>query len=187
MAKRYQTGTVIPDFNFTTPWGGEKKFYASSGGKKKVLFFLRYYGCRVTQLEFRNIIADYDKFRDKGAQVYVVLQSALETLRGQLKEEDIAFHVICDPEGSLYRLFDIGYLPLGYFLPNLPGNWPRPQKLEEKIAEATALGIVHGIYEGNEQQLPAVFIVDEKQKTLLAHYSQHIADIPDTRTLLKYL
>jgi peroxiredoxin len=198
VTKRYEAGSVIPDFDFIAPWGGEKKFYAGDNekneknGTKKVLFFLRYYGCRTTQLELRDIAADCDKFHERGAQVYVVLQSAAETIRAQLREEDIAFEIICDPEGSLYRLFDIGYLHLGHFLRGIPsGTPPRPKKFEEKLekrlALATELGITHGVYEGNEQQLPAVFVVDENRKAIFVHYSQDIVDIPEADDLLKYL
>ena len=192
MTKRYRAGSVVPDFNFVTPWSEEKNFYAVSGGKKKVLFFLRYYGCRTTQLEFRDIVADQGKFYEKGAQVYAVLQSAAETLRSRMEREDIGFEVVCDPDGTLYRLFDIGYMHLGHFLRGIPtGTPPRPpkfqDKLDKRLAQATELGIVHGAYEGCEQQLPAVFVVDENQKTLFAHYSEDIIDIPEVDDLLKYL
>jgi peroxiredoxin len=174
-----------------TPWSGEKNFYAGDG-KKKVLFFLRYYGCRTTQLEFRDLVADQGKFYEKGAELYVVLQSAAETLRSQIEKRDVAFEIICDPEGTLYRLFDIGYMHLGHFLRGIPsGTPPRPKKFEEKLekrlARAAELGIAHGVYEGNEQQLPAVFVVDGNQKILFAHYSEDIVDIPETDDLLKYL
>jgi peroxiredoxin len=192
MTQRYQAGSVVPDFDFVTPWSGEKNFYAAGRGKKKVLFFLRYYGCRTTQLEFRDIVAGQGKFYEKGAQVYVVLQSAAETVRSQVEEKNVGFEIACDPDGTLYRLFDIGYMHLGHFLRGIPsGTPPRPKKFEEKLekrlAQAAELGIVHGAYEGSEQQLPAVFIVGEDQKTLFAHYSEDIIDIPDIEDLLKYL
>jgi hypothetical protein len=121
----------------------------------------------------------------------VATQSSPEILRSQLKKEEIPFEIFCDPEGSLYRLFDIGYLHVGFFMRGLSGTPPKPpqydERLEAKLAEAKALGITHGLYEGNEQQLPAVFAADEKQKILLAHYSKDLVDIPDTDTLLSYL
>ena len=33
-----------------------------------------------------------------------------------------------------------------------------------KLAKATACGIKHGKYEGNEQQLPAVFVMDGERR-----------------------
>jgi peroxiredoxin len=191
-AKRYWTGSVAPDFDFVTPWNGEKNFYAVGDGKKKVLFFLRYYGCRITQLEFRDIVADQGKFYEKDAQIYVALQSSAETIRAQVEKKDIGFEIICDPAGSLYRLFDIGYTYLGYFLHGIPsGTPPRPQKFEEilekKLARVAELGIVHGAYEGSEQQLPAVFIVDKDGKMLFVHYAEDIVDLPGVEDLLKYL
>ncbi|GHS85382.1 hypothetical protein AGMMS49957_01360 [Synergistales bacterium] len=186
MPKRYQIGSKAPDFDFSTPWGEKKNFYADGGGRKKALFFLRYYGCRVTQLEFRDIAAESAKFSSRGAKLYVVLQSSPETIQGALKQDDIDFELICDPEGELYRLFDIGYAPLGYFIKSLPGDYKRSERFEKRIAEASELGITHGLYEGNEQQLPAVFVIDENQKILLAHYSADITDLPDVDETLKY-
>ncbi|GHS97475.1 hypothetical protein AGMMS50276_17600 [Synergistales bacterium] len=187
MSKRYQTGSESPDFDFVTPWGEKKSFYASGGGQKKALFFLRYYGCRVTQLEFREIVAEAEKFAEKGARLYVVLQSSPEILSGALKREDIKFELISDPDGTLYRLFDIGYAPLGYFIKGLSGYLKRSERFEKRIEEASALGITHGLYEGNEQQLPAVFVIDERQNMTYVHYSADIADVPSVDETLKYL
>jgi peroxiredoxin len=191
MKKRCQVGSVIENFDYETPWDGEKNFYAVSGGRKKILFFLRYYGCDLTQLEFRRIAADCGKYRGKGADIYAATQSSPEILRSRLKKEEIPFEIFCDPDGSLYRLFDIGYLHVGFFMRGLKGTPPKPprydERLEARLAEARALGITHGLYEGCEQQLPAVFVADEDQKLLLAHYSEDLVDIPDADTLLSYL
>jgi peroxiredoxin len=192
MEKRYRVGSELPDFNFLTPWEGEKNFYSVSGGKKKALYFLRYYGCSLTQLEFRRIASACAAFGEKGAQVYVAVQSAAETMRAGVKREDVPFEIICDPEGSLYRLLDIGYLHYGFFMRGIPANLPpRQKKYEEEVArqvaEARALGISHGLYEGCEQQLPAVFVADEKQKLTFVHYSEDLVDIPDAGQLLSYI
>jgi len=192
MAKKYQTGSLIADFNFTTPWEGDKSFYSVSAGKRKVLFFLRYHGCRTTQLKLRELTANCEKFFDRGAQLYVAIQSSAETVRTHLKEEDVDFEILCDPDGTLYRLFDIGYIHIGYFLQGLPdGVPPRPQKFQSKLekmrAEATALGITHGLYEGCEQQLPAVFVLDKNHKALFVHYAEDIVDFPTIDELLTCL
>ncbi|GHV48863.1 hypothetical protein FACS1894204_13330 [Synergistales bacterium] len=125
MTKRYQKGSKAPDFDFSTPWGEKKNFYADGSGRNKVIFFLRYYGCRVTQLEFRDIAAESAKFSARGAKLYVVLQSSPETIQEALKRDDIDFELICDPEGKLYRLFDIGYAPPGTKSANAPDRTRR--------------------------------------------------------------
>ena len=101
MAKKYKVGSVIEDFSFTTPWDGEKSFYSASSGKRKVLFFLRYYGCRTTQLKLRELLAECGRFFDLGAQLYVAMQSPVETVRANMEEENVDFEIICDPDGTL--------------------------------------------------------------------------------------
>jgi peroxiredoxin len=197
MIKKYQKGSIIPDFSYMTPWKGEKNFFSASAGKKQktVLFFLRYYGCTVTKFQFHEITANCGNFFDAGAQLYVAMQSHVETVRSNFKEEDFAFEIICDPEGVLYRLFDIGYCHYGYVnlkLPTFPpGVTPPSQEYKDKLLriadEANALGFWHGLYEGDEQQLPAIFILDENHKALFAHYAKDVVDLPLFDELLGYL
>lgn len=178
MGKQYQVGDKIPDFNFATPWKSKCNFYEETAGKKKVVFFLRYYGCSTCQLEIHNLIQAYPQFEAKGAKVYVVLQSEPEILRSQTEEKEIPFDIICDPEQSLYKMMNIGsYDP----------QQPHSEKLTRKIREARALGINHGKFEGNEQQLPATFIVDGQHKIILAHYGTESVDIPETEDILRLL
>ena len=57
-----------------------------------------------------------------------------------------------------------------------------------KIELARAGGFEHGAYEGNELQLPAVFIMDQERKLTYAHYGISVDDVPDPgefRELLK--
>jgi Peroxiredoxin len=168
----------MPDFSFVTPWKGNRDFYEETAGKKTVVFFLRYYGCSTCQLEIHNIIKDYPRFAAKGAKVFVVLQSDPETLRSETEEKQIPFEIICDPEQALYKMLNIG----AYDSPP-----PRSEKLERKIKEARALGITHGKYEGNEQQLPATFIIDGQHQIVFAHYGKESVDIPEHEDLLRLL
>ena len=59
--------------------------------------------------------------------------------------------------------------------------------LKEKGAKAAALGFSHGDYEGNEQQLPAMFIVEEDGTVSFAHYAKGIMDMPTVDELLEIL
>ena len=50
--------------------------------------------------------------------------------------------------------------------------------------KAKACGFVHGVYEGNEQQLPAFFYVDGNGKVLVSHYAKTIVDMPSIDEML---
>ena len=47
-----------------------------------------------------------------------------------------------------------------------------------KVEKAAALGMVHGAYEGEELQLPAMFLLDEDCTVLYARYAANGADLP---------
>ena len=61
------------------------------------------------------------------------------------------------------------------------------EKLQAKGAAAAEAGFSHGKYEGNEQQLPALFIVDAAGKVLTAHYARDIMDMPTIDEVLAQL
>ncbi len=45
----------------------------------------------------------------------------------------------------------------------------------------------HGAYEGNEQQLPALFVLDRDRTILHAHYASNLSDLPDVEEMLNLL
>ena len=77
------------------------------------------------------------------------------------------FEIICDPQMALYRRFDIqpAKSKLG-----LAGK-----QVLYKLASAEKLGLKHGLYEGDELQLPAAFIIDSEMQVLYAHYGKNLS------------
>ncbi|MDR1934040.1 MAG: AhpC/TSA family protein [Candidatus Accumulibacter sp.] len=175
---RLRAGENGIDFTFDTPWEKEKRFLAENAGRRSIVFFLRYYGCTACQLELHDLRREYHRFAATGAALYVVLQSEAETIREQADARDIPFTLILDPRQKLYASFQIGSRD--------PGT-ERGREHLAKMLRAAELGLSHGKFEGNEYQLPAVFIFDEKNKVLLAHYGKETSDIPPYDDLLKIL
>ena len=54
-------------------------------------------------------------------------------------------------------------------------------------AEAKKLGLEHGAYEGNELQLPAVFLLDRGMNVVYAHRAKNAGDMPEIADLLAKL
>ncbi|WP_186429520.1 peroxiredoxin-like family protein [Clostridium sp. BSD9I1] len=179
MSEKLSIGMKAPDFNFMTAWNLENNFYDSTSGKRNILFFLRYYGCTVCQLQILKFIKNYERFKEKDTQLFVVLQSEPETIREQDSKGDIPFAIICDPSQELYKLYNTSaaknMLGLGSF------------NLFKKVEEAKKLGLTHGKYEGNELQLPATFVIDEEGIIKFVHYGQDAGDVPDIDELLKLI
>ena len=180
MAK-LEVGMKMKNFTYNTAWETGKDFYAEAmgKGKKTVLRFLRYYGCTVCQLDTWEMAEEYQRFVDAGANLFVVMQSDPETIREEVKEGELPYDLICDPTQALYRSLDIGDIEKM----EKPGEY-----LLERAAKAKARGMVHGKYEGNEQQAPAMFIMDEEMNVIFAHYGKDPVDLPsidETIALLK--
>ena len=172
---RVSSGDRGIDFTFNTPWESGKNFFAETAGKQSIVFFLRYYGCTACQFEIHALTQSYPRFASAGAEGYVVLQSEAETIRNEVKQEDIPFTIIVDPRQQLYAMHAIGSRDPGV---------ERTQEHLAKMANAKALGFTHGKYEGNEYQLPAVILYGPDHVIRYAHYGRESSDIPDYDFLL---
>lgn len=178
--ERLSAGEVLPDFVFDTPFekGCRLAEFAKRAGKT-ALVFLRYYGCTLCQLDIHQLAENYEKITADGGQLLVVLQSDPETISGQMQRKDLPFDIICDPRQTLYRKF--GIKPAASMMGMMDA------KTFVKVAKAIASGYKHGKYEGNEQQLPAVLVVDDTCKLQYVHYGKSAADIPSVDELAKLL
>ena len=146
---------------------------------KTVLHFLRYYGCRICQLDIENYMKLNDAIKNKFAQLFIVLQSKPITIKNAMPEEILPFNIICDPDQKLYKLYDIG----SFVDFSLVGK----EKMEKAMARIQTLGLVHGEYEGNEQQLPALFIIDKNMNVIYENYADHITDMPTPKEIVETL
>lgn len=165
---KLKKGDQAPDFVYDTPW--EKGISLSEKIREKptFLYFLRYYGCTLCQLEILDIIEDYNKFTEKNAQILVVLQSDPALIREQVKEE-LPFDIVCDPEQKLFKLYNVR--------PATSMEDVLSARLFDRVKIAAEKGLKHGKYEGNELQLPALFQLDSDLTVKFAHYSKDMADL----------
>ena len=169
MYSKLAIGDKAPDFRFKTPWDGETNFYDVAGNNPAVLIFLRYYGCPVCQMEMVKIKQEIDLVRQKGGRVFIVLQSAPETLASLIKRDDFPFTIICDPQGKVFQLYGVEAGGIIKYL--------HPAGLIAAI-KATFRGFLHGKFEGKETQLPAAFAMKADKIIKYAHYGENISDIP---------
>ena len=180
MAK-LQTGDKMPDLTYNTPFarGLALSETARRVSGRTALVFLRYYGCTLCQYDIHNYAKEYGQIAAADGQMLVVLQSDPEKLAGQLNPGDLPFDILCDPEGAFYRLLDIrpaanqaGLADAGTLL---------------KITKAKAGGFTHGEYEGDELQLPAVFVFGQDLTLTHVHYGKSAGDVPEPKELAALL
>lgn len=165
---KLEVGQKIEDFAFCTQNACYDSFLEQLKADKNVLLFLRYIGCTVCSLMVLEIKDRYEEIKANGVDVYVVLQSDPEVLKEEIKDFDIPFEIITDPEMKLYEKFSLE--SLDDIKNGLGGN------TMDRIAKAKERGLVHGKYEGDENQLPASFVVDKNGIVTYAKYGEHVTD-----------
>jgi peroxiredoxin len=174
-------GEQMPDFEFVTPF--EKgQFLLETAEKvkgKTAILFLRYYGCTLCQYDIHQFAVNYEKIRALDGQLLIVLQSDPDKLAAALHENDLPFAIICDPEQNLYHKFSIEAADSMVKLGDV--------KTAAKVVKATSAGFKHGDYEGNELQLPALFLIDREGMIEYVHYGTAAGDIPDPDGLVKIM
>ena len=164
------SGNMAPDFTYETPWEKDLRFSETVKKGPVFLMFLRYYGCTMCQLEMHKLAKDYAKIAATGAKVLVVLQSAPQGIRDQIKKGDLPFEIVCDPEKKLFDLYDVR--------PAIHESELFSPALLVAAAEAMALGLKHGAYEGDEKQLPALFFIKKDLSIGYARYARNLGDLP---------
>lgn len=173
-------GDQMPDFTFNTPFeSGCTLGKIVQQAPKTALLFLRYYGCTLCQLDIRQLTKHYEEICAGGGQFFVVLQSEPETISSQIKKGDLPFEIICDPQQELYQKLEIEAAESMAAMADV--------KAMVKLAKAAACGIKHGKYEGNEQQLPAAFVMDRERNLSYVRYARTLSDMPDVEELKSLL
>ncbi|MEE9913528.1 MAG: AhpC/TSA family protein [Deltaproteobacteria bacterium] len=169
MNSKLAIGDKAPDFKFATPWDKEITLYADAGNHPAILIFLRYYGCPVCQMEMASMKREIGPVAQKGARLFVVLQSAPETIVSLIKKDDFPFTIICDPQGKIFRRYGVEAGGMIKYL--------HPAGLLAAI-KAISRGFGHGKFEGRETQLPAAFAMTADRLITYAHYGKNIGDMP---------
>lgn len=181
MAK-LQTGDKMPNFTFDTAFHqGLTVDEVVKKQPKTIFWVLRYIGCTTCRYDVHILSQRYQEFLDKGAQIYVVMQSDPAVVRHDLEGYPIPFEIICDTDMKIYETLEIG---------SMTDQAPAPETMEKvmaKVQAAKALGFEHGKYEGNEKQLPAMFMTDSDGKVLYAHYAADGMDMPTPDDMLALL
>lgn len=170
--KKLNVGDKMPNLTMSNVNGEKKAMEDLIGGKPTFFMVLRYIGCTVCRYDVHLLQERYNKFTEKGAQVYVVMQSDPEVVKADLAGVTLPFDILCDPELIFYNELQI---EAAKDIPELVGDMA---KFEEKVELATKAGFEHGKYEGIEEQFPALFFVNKDGVVKVAHYAKDIMDMP---------
>lgn len=179
MGIQIKENTILPDFNYCTPFKQNIKLSDVLATDTTCIIFLRYYGCTICQLDIMDFKREYEKIMACKSQIKIVLQSDPKLVSENITQDDLPFDIICDKDQELYKLFSIN--PAKNTLKMLD------LKAIKKVQKTRKLKIKHGEYEGNELQLPAVFIVNKSRNVLYSHYGKSVGDVPSPDELVKII
>ena len=176
-------GVKMPDFEYLSPYvEGTQNFATYANGKKTFVVFLRYYGCTVCRLDLHIFAQRMAEFAAKDAQLMVVLQSDPNLVKEEAPAGTFPYELACDPTQAVYKKFDIE--PAASMGKLVGGGLFKALK---KMKAAKKFGFEHGEYEGNEQQLPAMVLVDENGIVTFSHYAKNLVDMPSVDEMLAKL
>lgn len=178
---RLNPNSQMPDFTFATPFETDLRLsdVLRQVPGKTALVFLRYYGCPICQLDLHDYAEAHNAIAATGGQLLVVLQSDPKTLAAQITPDTFPYRIICDPEMALYQMLSIDPAPSMLKMMSL--------KAVKKVIRSTKLGYKHGAYEGNEQQLPAAFVMAPDRTLTYVHYGKDAGDVPVPGELARLL
>lgn len=150
--------------------------------RKTIFWVIRYIGCTVCRYDVHVLSENWQAINDKGYNLFVVMQSDPEHIHKEMGDTKLTFEIICDNTMEIYKTLEINPAATKE---ELRGD--DVEKLQAKGAKARELGFSHGDYEGDELQLPALFIVDTDGTVLTAHYGRNITDMPTVDELIDML
>lgn len=187
MSEKIIAGMKAADFTYCTAFKeGIRLSDKVQEADKTFLIFLRYMGCTSCQVDIMDYSESYPQFKEKNAQIVLVLQSSVEIMRAQTTAENPPFDIVCDPTMSLYPIYDLKAAGSKEELidKNDPASMARLMYKREKAA---ANGLSHGEYEGEELQLPGLFVLDKEMNVLHAHRAKTITDMPTAEDMLEMI
>lgn len=176
---RLVKGDKFPDFTVNTIYGtdlvNDITIKEITGGKPTMFWFLRYMGCPPCRLDVHLLTMKKTEFDAKGVNIVVVMQSRPEIVLQDMIDKTLPFHLVCDTRQELYKTLELGERKSG---------WRDEMTEEDKVKQQykagiiNELGIVHGEYEGNEEQAPAWFYIDSDMTVIESHYGKYTSDMP---------
>ena len=144
-----KVGDKAPPFKLDSFNAGTIDLEELLGTQKIVLIFSRYFGCPICQLDLNILMEAVPEINNKGAKLLYITQSGEKVAQEFINRYNIEFPVIPSSKDELYADYGLGLM-----------TEESMKKIRGKLKEAKKLGIIHGEYEGWENQGSGQFVID---------------------------
>ncbi|WP_052596205.1 peroxiredoxin-like family protein [Aureispira sp. CCB-QB1] len=170
-----QEGSKAPNFVTKDVLGNQIKLNKVLKDKNVLITFLRPAWCPICNARTHELINSYQEMKEKGIEVIAIYPSSEEELQGYVKDMNIPFTVIADPDEELYKLYGVE---------RSVAKYKRTLK-EKKALEAMKKG--QDLYKENDNNygglrevqapiIPADFVISQAKVIETAHYGDFIGD-----------
>lgn len=173
---RLTVGSPAPDFTVTDLYG-QARSLADYRGRKLHLSFYRYASCPFCNLRVHEMRQKSALWQQQGLDLMAVFQSPADSIREYAVGKVEEFPVIPDPQRTLYTRYgaETSWLAFAKSAGRL-----------KDIAAATAKGFLPGKMEGEVNQVPAEFLIDENGIIRTAFYGKDIGDHLDIAVIERF-
>ncbi len=171
-----KAGDKIDSFSFNDQNGKEINWPADCQDGKLALFFLRHLGCPLCKEKIDELIESFSLFESKKIRLVVVVQATEKRAETYSRSRHLPFVLVPDKEKKLYDRFEVRRGGLKEFT--------APSVLKASL-RATFKGHMHGMFEGDEFQVPASFLLSPEGEVVFAYYGKDISDFGRVADLLE--
>jgi len=172
-----KVGDIAPAFEFESLEGRKVNFPTEFKGRWIALHFLRHLGCPLCLEKLKELRANQQKYKDAGIELFVVVQSTEKRVKDFSLKKGMHY-LIGDHPRKLYDLYGAEKGSVSALL--------APSVMLASV-RATLKGNLHGAFEGDELQKPALFIIGPDRRIAFIDYGKNIADIISEKDFFEIL
>ncbi|CAA6798388.1 MAG: Alkyl hydroperoxide reductase/ Thiol specific antioxidant/ Mal allergen [uncultured Aureispira sp.] len=150
---------------------------------KLLLVFLRHAWCPVCNYRTHELLENYTNLKKHGYEVVVVYESNAANLLPYVKDLNLPYPIISDPEGKLYQTYKVEYS-----LAKAQASRTNKKMLAHYQKGNKLFGGKKYKKEKKEERstiIPADFIICKAKKIEIAHYGEYIGDHLSVKNLLE--
>ena len=182
---RIKEGELLPDLVLSPVYPGngiqgDTINNSSLKGKKILLTFNRFVNCPLCNYRTHQLLEKYDTLERHGLIIISVYESTKENLKEYTRQEDIPFIMIADPDGILYKQF------------NVQRNWIKTitglfHHYGEKHSSGKDLFKFRYDSDGHLNRIGADFLIDGNGIIRVAYYGKFVGDHLPVEEIVKWV
>lgn len=164
----------VPNFVLTDAIGEKVNLQVLLKNNERVLIcFFRPVWCAICNKRTHELIERYDELKAKGIEVVAVYPTQADIMAQYVKDANIPFPVIADPQEALYEVYSIERS-----FKKMKETMKRPD-FQKEVDEGTALygGKLYGNYsEEGSPIINADFLLTGRRQVEIAYYGDYVGD-----------